>query len=126
LLKAGIEIYEYKAYPALRETLLERYPQIAETNPIFALHAKSLVIDDDVIYIGTFNLDPRSANLNTEVGLLARNEQLARQLKASIEQDILPENSWQTTLDFNPDDEVSRGKRLKVWMNRMLPIEPVL
>ena len=53
-------------------------------------------------------------------------EQLARQLKASIEQDILPENSWQTTLDFNPDDEVSRGKRLKVWMNRMLPIEPVL
>jgi putative cardiolipin synthase len=126
LLRAGIEIYEYKAYPALRKTLLERYPRIAETNPIFALHAKSLVIDDDVMYIGTFNLDPRSANLNTEVGVLARNEQLAGQLKASIEQDIRPENSWQTTLDFNPDDEVSRGKRLKVWMNRMLPIEPVL
>jgi putative cardiolipin synthase len=126
LLKAGIEIYEYKAYPALRKTLLERYPRIAENDPIFALHAKSLVIDDDVMYIGTFNLDPRSANLNTEVGLLARNEELARQLKASIEQDILPENSWQTTLDFNPDDEVSRGKRLKVWLNRMLPIEPVL
>ena len=126
LLQAGIEIYEYKAYPALGKTLLERYPQIAETNPIFALHAKSLVIDDDVMYIGTFNLDPRSANLNTEVGLLARNERLAQQLKASIEQDILPENSWQTTLDFNPDDEVSRGKRLKVWLNRMLPIEPVL
>ena len=126
LLQAGIEIYEYKAYPALRKTLLERYPRIAETDPIFALHAKSLVIDDEVMYIGTFNLDPRSANLNTEVGLLARNEQLARQLKASIEQDIRPENSWQTTLDFNPDDEVSRGKRLKVWMNRMLPIEPVL
>jgi putative cardiolipin synthase len=126
LLKAGIEIYEYKAYPALRKTLLERYPRIAENDPIFALHAKSLVIDDDVMYIGTFNLDPRSANLNTEVGLLARNEELARQLKASIEQDILPENSWRTTLDFNPDDEVSRGKRLKVWLNRMLPIEPVL
>ena len=126
LLKAGIQIYEYKAYPALRKTLLERYPRIAETNPIFALHAKSLVIDDNVMYIGTFNLDPRSANLNTEVGLLAHNEELARQLRASIEQDIRPENSWQTTLDFNPDDEVSRGKRFKVWMNRLLPIEPVL
>ena len=126
LLKAGIEVYEYKPYPALRKTLLERYPRIVETNPIFALHAKSLVIDNETIYIGTFNLDPRSANLNTEVGVLARNEELAGQLAASIEQDIRPENSWQTTLDFNPDDEVSRGKRMKVWLNRMLPIEPVL
>jgi putative cardiolipin synthase len=126
LLRAGIQIYEYKAYPALRKTLLERYPRIAETNPIFALHAKSLVIDDNVMFIGTFNLDPRSANLNTEVGLLAHNEELARQLRASIEQDIRPENSWHTTLDFNPDDEVSRSKRFKVWMNRLLPIEPVL
>ena len=84
------------------------------------------MIDNETIYIGTFNLDPRSANLNTEVGVLARNEELAGQLAASIEQDIRPENSWQTTLDFNPDDEVSRGKRMKVWLNRMLPIEPVL
>ena len=126
LLRAGIEIYEYKPYPALRETLLERYPRIAETNPVFALHAKSLVIDGKVLFIGTFNLDPRSANLNTEVGVLAYNERLAHQLAASIEQDIRPENSWRTTLDFNPDDEVSRTKRLRVWLNRLLPIEPVL
>ena len=126
LLRAGIEIYEYKPYPALRETLLERYPKIAENDPVFALHAKSLVIDNQVMYIGTFNLDPRSANLNTEVGVLARNKQLARQLTTSIEQDIRPENSWRTTLDFNPDGEVSRIKRLRVWLNRMLPIEPVL
>jgi putative cardiolipin synthase len=126
LLRAGIEIYEYKPYPALRKTLLKRYPKIAENDPIFALHAKSLVIDNEVIFIGTFNLDPRSANLNTEVGVLARNAELARQLVDSIEQDIRPENSWRTTLDFNPDGEVSRAKRLRVWLNRMLPIEPVL
>ncbi len=126
LLEAGIEIYEYKAYPAIRETLLERYPSLAENNPIFALHAKSLVIDDDVAYIGTFNLDPRSANLNTEVGVLVSNEELARQLTASIERDIHPENSWRTTLEFNPDGEVGRGKRFRLWINRLLPIEPVL
>ena len=126
LLRAGIEIYEYKPYPALRKTLLKRYPKIAENDPVFALHAKSLVIDNEVIFIGTFNLDPRSANLNTEVGVLARNAELARQLVDSIEQDIRPENSWRTTLDFNPDGEVSRAKRLRVWLNRMLPIEPVL
>jgi putative cardiolipin synthase len=126
LLKAGVEIYEYKPYPAIREELLERYPSLAEKNPIFALHAKSLVIDKRVVFIGTFNLDPRSANLNTEVGLLVSNEQLAQQLSSSIERDIRPENSWRTTTDFNPDSEVSLGKRFRVWVNRMLPMEPVL
>jgi putative cardiolipin synthase len=126
LLRAGVKVYEYKAYPAIRETLLDRYPSIAENNPVFAIHAKSLVIDNETIFIGTFNLDPRSANLNTEVGVLASNEELARQLTESIERDIRPENSWKTTLEFNPDSEVSRAKRLRVWLNRLLPMEPVL
>ncbi len=34
--------------------------------PIFGLHAKSMVVDKNITVIGTFNLDPRSANLNTE------------------------------------------------------------
>ncbi len=126
LLLAGIEIYEYKAFPAIRKELAGRHPAIIKNETIFALHAKSLVIDDELIYIGTFNLDPRSANLNTEVGVLARNEELARQLTASIERDIRPENSWLTTLEFNPDDEVSAGKRMRVRFNRLLPLEPVL
>lgn len=126
LLQTGIEIYEYKPYPKIRETLLERYPRIAGSNPVFAIHAKSFVVDDELIYIGTFNLDPRSANLNTEVGLLARNRALAAQLTASIERDIAPENSWRTTSTFNPDDTVGRGKRFRVWLNTLLPLEPVL
>ena len=126
LLAAGIELYEFKPRPALREELIDRYPGLADKDPVFALHAKSLVIDDRIIYIGTFNLDPRSANLNTEVGVLADNEELARQLGASIERDIRPENSWHTTVEFNPDSEAGRGKRLSVWFNKLLPIEPVL
>ena len=85
-----------------------------------------MVIDDTTVFIGTFNLDPRSANLNTEVGMLADSVELARQLTASIEHDIDPANSWQTTLEFNPDMAVSRFKRLRVWLNRALPLEPVL
>lgn len=126
LLAAGIELYEFKPRPALRKELIDRYPSLADRDPVFALHAKSLVIDDRIFYIGTFNLDPRSANLNTEVGVLADNDTLARQLSASIERDIRPENSWRTTLDFNPDSEVGIGKRLRVWFNSLLPIEPVL
>ena len=126
LLAAGIELYEFKPRPALREELIDRYPSLAGKDPVFALHAKSLVIDDKIFYIGTFNLDPRSANLNTEVGVLAENEALAKQLRASIEHDMRPENSWHTTVDFNPDGEVGRGKRFRAWFNKLLPIEPVL
>jgi len=126
LLEAGVELYEYKPHPAIKEELIVRYPQIAVNDPVFALHAKSMVIDDRTVFIGTFNLDPRSANLNTEVGMLADSVNLARQLTASIERDIAPENSWRTTQEFNPDSVVSRGKRFRMWINRLLPLEPVL
>jgi putative cardiolipin synthase len=126
LLEAGVELYEFKPHPAYKNELIERYPRLAEKNPIFALHAKSMVVDDETVYIGTFNLDPRSANLNTEVGLFVDSVELARQLTASIERDIDPANSWHTTEEFNPDSEVSRGKRFKNWINWLLPMEPVL
>ena len=126
LLRAGVELYEFKPHPAIKERLIQNYPRIADNDPIFALHAKSMVIDDELVFIGTFNLDPRSANLNTEVGVLVRNRELARQLTHSIELDIDPGNSWRTTGFFNPDAEVGRGKRLRVWLNSLLPIEPIL
>lgn len=126
LLRAGVELFEFKPHPEIKETLIERYPRLAESNPIFALHAKSMVIDNKTVFIGTFNLDPRSANLNTEVGVLADSSELARQLTESIERDISPGNSWQTTTDFNPDSVVSRGKRFRMWFDKILPLEPVL
>jgi putative cardiolipin synthase len=126
LLCAGVELYEFKPYPQIRDALIDRYPAIAESNPVFALHAKSMVVDGETVYIGTFNLDPRSANLNTEVGVLVDSKELADQLTASIERDIRPENSWRTTDEFDPDSVVSRGKRFRVWLNEILPLEPVL
>jgi len=126
LLQAGIELYEYKPHPQIQSDLVERYPRLADKNPIFALHAKSMVIDGKQIFIGTFNLDPRSANLNTEVGVLIESEKLAQELTESIERDIRPENSWHTTDEFNPDREVSRGKRLEVGLINLFPIDPIL
>lgn len=126
LLNAGVELFEYKPNPGIQSELIERYPRLAENNPVFALHAKSMVIDDRLIYIGTFNLDPRSANLNTEVGVLIDSVELARQLTAAIEKDMLPENSWQSTFDFAPDYVVERGKRVQLGFVNLLPIEPLL
>jgi putative cardiolipin synthase len=126
LLLAGVELFEYMDEPSIRTELIDRYPRIADNDPIFAIHAKSMVIDDEIVFIGTFNLDPRSANLNTEVGVLVESRELARQVSQSIETDMMPGNSWQTTVDFNPDFVVSRGKRFRTWFNRILPMEPVL
>lgn len=126
LLEAGVELFEYMDKPNISEQLIDRYPRIAANDPIFAIHAKSMVIDDRIVFVGTFNLDPRSANLNTEVGILVDSLDLGRQIGASIERDMLPGNSWQTTAEFNPDFVVSRGKRFKTWLNRLLPMEPVL
>jgi putative cardiolipin synthase len=126
LLDAGIEVYEYKPHPQIQTELIDRYPRLARNKPIFALHAKSMVIDDTRVYIGTFNLDPRSANLNTEVGILVDSSQLGEQLTKSIERDMRPENSWKITPEFNPDREVSLWRRLLLWFIKLFPLDPIL
>jgi len=126
LLAAGAELYEYKPHPDIQAELVDRYERLRDNDPVFAIHAKSMVIDDRLVFIGTFNLDPRSANLNTEVGALIESTDLARQLKAHIERDIEPGNSWRTTAGFNPDYEAERYKRRSLWRINLLPIEPLL
>ncbi len=62
--------------------------------PYFCLHAKSFVIDDEIAFIGSYNFDPRSENLNTEVGLVVRDGEIAALLKKGIQRDMEPQNSW--------------------------------
>jgi phosphatidylserine/phosphatidylglycerophosphate/cardiolipin synthase-like enzyme len=72
--------------------LLERPSGPGE--PYFCLHAKSMVIDDELLFIGSYNLDPRSENINTEAGIVIRDKKLAGLLKKSIIKDMAPQNSW--------------------------------
>ncbi len=125
LLQAGIEIREFRPDPAIRTELIERYPKLKKHAPIFALHAKTLVIDGEILFIGTFNLDPRSANLNTEVGVLVTNAELATQAERAIEQDMAPANSWNAATD-NPDAEAGFMKRMKLRFWKLLPLDPIL
>jgi cardiolipin synthase C len=89
--------------------------------PTFGLHAKSMVVDDHIAVIGTFNLDPRSANLNTECFAVIRNARIAQDVRHAMDVDAQPENAWHTTADFNPDGAVSVGKRIKVLFRRVVP-----
>lgn len=123
LLKMGLDIYEFKPDPASRNQLLSRANAPA-TPPVFALHAKSMVVDGKIAFVGTFNFDPRSENLNTEVGAIIRDAGLARRLQAIMEADMRPENSWRAAEE--PDQYVPLTKRGQVRLWQLLPLKPVL
>lgn len=125
LLDIGLQIFEYRPDPAVQRTLMQRLPVTAGSVPIFALHAKTLVVDSKTVFIGTFNFDPRSENLNTEVGAIIHDETLARAVEASIETDMAPGNSWNAATD-DPDQYVSLLKRSKARFYQLMPIKPLL
>jgi cardiolipin synthase C len=125
LIKMGIEIYEYKPDPQIKQQLLKQIATKNDTPPVFAIHAKTMVLDRKTVYIGTFNLDPRSQNLNTEVGVIVQDTNLANSVQTAIETDMLPENSWNAAID-NPDQYVSLLKRSKVKFYQLTPIKPLL
>lgn len=125
LLRMGLHIYEYRPDPKIRSVLLKSAISDKIKPPVFALHAKTMVIDSNIVFIGTFNLDPRSANLNTEVGVIVHDVSVAQSVEAAIERDMLPENSWDAAKD-NPDQYVSPFKRGRVRFWQMMPIKPLL
>ncbi|KPJ93688.1 MAG: cardiolipin synthase, partial [Gammaproteobacteria bacterium SG8_11] len=125
LLHLGINIFEYKPNPAVQQQLFDRLHELGSEPPIFAIHAKTMVIDSRTLFIGTFNLDPRSANLNTEIGVLIYNSQLAAKVEQQIQTDMQPENSWNAKTG-SPDSEASWLKRIQVFFLSFLPIESLL
>ena len=122
LLKTGVRIFEFRPDAAERTKIMTgELQEKLNHKPIFGLHAKSMVIDKQTTVIGTFNLDPRSANLNTECVVIVNSEKVTKGVLKGMEIEFLPENSWETTLDFNPDSEVSKYKRIKTWTRKILP-----
>lgn len=122
LLQTGVKIYEFRPDAAERTKIMTGALQKKlNYKPIFGLHAKSMVVDGKITVIGTFNLDPRSANLNTECIAIIPSEKIATGVLMGMEKEFKPENSWETTLDFNPDSEVGKIKRIKTWTRKILP-----
>jgi putative cardiolipin synthase len=125
LLQLGFEITEFQPEPAARQAQLASLGAAHKTKPVAALHAKTMVIDHRVAYIGTFNFDPRSENLNTEAGAIIHDATLAQSVERAIALDMQPGNSWDAAKD-DPDSHASFGKRSKVRLWQILPIKPLL
>lgn len=122
LLETGVKIFEFRPDAKIRNDIMTGELQDVIINkPIFGLHAKSMVIDNEITVVGTFNLDPRSANLNTECIVIVNSTDIAHGVLEGMNEEFKPENAWETTLNYNPDSEVANSKRLKSWTRKVVP-----
>ena len=139
LLKAGIKLYEMRRLS----------PDIGEgklAGPLgssgSSLHAKTFSVDRSRFFVGSFNFDPRSRKLNTELGFVIDSPALAQKIEAAFH-DGIPANSYKVRLSNtgklywigHRGDEVVRQNRepgtswwlrAAVWFLSLLPIEWLL
>ena len=128
LLKQGVELYE-----------LRPHVDSTDTSTTLTLHSKIAVVDREKLFVGSFNLDPRSLYLNTEMGLAVDSTELAGEMSRSI-LDSLPEIAYklelspkgrlQWLLRTGSGDEVITTEPKTTWWRRFktrlmsfLPIE---
>lgn len=106
LLKNGVELYEF--LPAIPEALQNKNNvEISKQLKVSlkglsrsSLHAKMMALDDKQVFIGSFNFDPRSSNLNTEIGVILDSKPLANAVHSTMDQN-LKKYAYKLVLDSN-------------------------
>lgn len=135
LLEAGVTLFELKPrWPDEGSSLLGSRGA--------ALHTKAFAVDGELAFVGSFNLDPRSAALNTEMGAFVRNPTIAQEVAAEHARLADPAVSWQVVWDdgrlgwreapapwpcaFRTEPFADRWQRALAWLVQRLPIEEQL
>jgi putative cardiolipin synthase len=122
LIEAGAELYEWRADPAIK-------PRV-DTAPVQSkftgLHTKAFVVDGRHVFIGSMNFDPRSVDINTEMGIIIDSAGLGREMQRQADRDMAPENAWRVALDdegrvlwVNSDETVTRQPARNAWQRVM-------
>jgi putative cardiolipin synthase len=133
LLRIGVELYEVKATKAVRGS--ERGGSGAS---LATLHTKAFIVDDRELFIGSFNWDPRSVNINTELGVIIESPDLGHevlsQMQAQLDQRtykvVLNERDQLRWMDnegaepviYDREPDTSWWRRTKVTLGRLLPM----
>ncbi|GMU42509.1 MAG: phospholipase D family protein [Xanthomonadales bacterium] len=94
LLRAGIEIHELK-----RSSRLRRLESPFHGSSRASLHTKAVVIDGRIAFVGSFNLDPRSTWINTEMGVFIDDPRFAAQVRRGYERSLGGEHSYRLALE---------------------------
>jgi cardiolipin synthase C len=133
LLKLGVDLREMR--PKLGQKRVRFHP-FRSSNA--SLHAKALVIDQKIVFIGSLNMDERSARINSELGLVISSGEIARQVTNLLD-DISTDGSYKLQLDaknrvewvsgdggtqriWHTDPETSRTER--IWLRMLSPFAP--
>jgi putative cardiolipin synthase len=103
LLAGGVSLYELRP-----EVSTSKESAFGSSGA--GLHTKAFLVDDELSFVGSFNLDPRSASLNTEMGLLIRDAGFAADLRAEFGQLTAPEHSYKVTLEHGELSWTGTGK----------------
>ena len=136
LVDAGVTLYELRPDPA-------RKPRIGVSGSGASLHGKAAIVDDDLVFVGSFNLDPRSARINCEQGALVRNVALASELRTAFERATNGgDRAWRVARDaasgelrwigrgdeapLDGDPEAGAGRRFSAWLAGALGLESQL
>lgn len=131
LLAAGVELHELK--PEAGEGRASLFGMRG-----VALHGKAIVVDGTHTFVGSFNLDPRSAWLNTEMGALIRCPRMAAAVAAEHARLADPGQSWALSLErgrlvwrdpapsAGPEPGAGAWRRLLAAAIRRLPVEHLL
>jgi putative cardiolipin synthase len=89
LLRGGVRLYELKPSVPEKEKEKEKEERRgAGGSSDASLHAKTFGVDRSRIFIGSFNFDPRSARLNTEMGVVAESARLAAKLSEAFDKEL--------------------------------------
>ncbi|MEA1889122.1 MAG: phospholipase D family protein [Pseudomonadota bacterium] len=94
LLKAGVELWEARADAS---TITVEHDDTTLTTPL-TLHTKGILIDRNKVFVGSLNLDPRSIDINTEMGMLIESEPLVSEMVNSI-MVAIPKIAYRLQLD---------------------------
>jgi putative cardiolipin synthase len=96
LIRAGVELHELRPDAALKAADADTPPT---SSAFLGLHAKAIVLDRERVFVGSMNLDPRSAGVNSEMGVVVESPGLARTAARALDEAMRPENSWRVDLD---------------------------
>lgn len=131
LLAAGIELHEVKASVEAKLGLFGSRGA--------SLHTKAVMVDDGPLFVGSFNMDPRSAALNTEMGVMLDHRALARLLRRQHRRLADGGRSWRVQLQggrlswtdgrgppLRHEPGATLRRRLVAWLTRWLPVESQL
>jgi putative cardiolipin synthase len=137
LLKAGVELWEIRADPV---RLSRRRRGLGQSNS--SLHTKAFVVDRRYLFVGSFNFDPRSVDLNTEMGIVLDSPPLAVPILNTLFE-ALPIRAYRLRLDadeqiewvarendtevvYHTEPQTGFWRRFSVGFLRLLPIEGYL